>query len=202
MTLNKKLKKFAELKPRRCLNPFSPLFGVKVKPYLSANEIALATANCIAEFFRVSPDNVVGDDGKLMLTRYDLFENVQLALDVVVLEHCTNIGSQGLEWDDLVGSGAMQALRKKVKNYSDTWDIIKTALSLKNTYAGLNIVSQRIPDPEAMEKNARELATLIKQLNEEYPDMVQKITDSTVMAYGTVNARTEAKKETVAKKSS
>lgn len=200
MTLNKKLKKFAELKPRRCLNPFSPLFGVKVKPYLSANEIALATANCIAEFFRVSPDNVVGDDGKLMLTRYDLFENVQLALDVVVLEHCTDIGSQGLEWDDLVGSGAMQALHKKVKNYSDTWDIIKTALSLKNTYAGLNLVAKMIPNPEALEKNLRDVSAQIEKLSKESPDVISRITESAVKIAGAKTAREEAKAETQSKK--
>ena len=200
MTLAKKIKKFQEVKPRKCLNPFSPIFGVKVKPYLDANDIALATANCVAEFFRVDADSVADSEGKLSLTRYDFFENVKIAFDVVVLEYCTDINTQGLKWDALVGGGAMVAIRKKIKNYDEAWDMVKTALALKNTYAGLNLVARMIPNPEALEKNLRDVSAQIEKLSKESPDVISCITESAVKIAGARTAREEAKSETQSKK--
>lgn len=189
MKIIKKKKIFAEKKARRCWNIFSPLFWVKVKPYLSANEIALAITNCCHEFFRVTADGT--DD----LTRYDLFENVRIAFDVVVLTQCTDINTKGLKWDDLVGGGAMEAIRKKVKNYDMAWSLACESLNLKNTYSGLNLIARMIPNPEAMQKNIKDMAEQIDAINSKNPEGFKKVLETAVNIEGFKAAREVAKKD-------
>ena len=89
----------------------------------------------------------------------------------------------------------MVAIRKKIKNYDEAWDMVKTALALKNTYAGLNLVARMIPNPEALEKNLREVSAQIEKLSKESPDVISRITESAVKIAGAKTARAEAKTE-------
>lgn len=162
-------RKFRAKKARICLNPFSPLFGVKIKPYMTAADIVAANTNCLYEFFR---EDLSDDSG---LTRYQLFENVKLAFDAVVIEKCTNIKINGLIWDDLIGSRTMEALEKKVKNYRSAWGVVAQSLELRNTYSGLNLVAQMIPNPKALDKSIAEMSRAIKELNARDPEALNLI---------------------------
>ena len=67
-----KKRKFRAKKARICLNPFSPLFGVKIKQYMTAADIVAANTSCLNEFFR---EDLANDTE---FTRYELFENVTI----------------------------------------------------------------------------------------------------------------------------
>ena len=164
-----KTRKFRTKKARICLNPFSPLFGVKIKPYLSAADIVAANTSCLHEFFRAD----VADEHDF--TRYELFENVKLAFDSVVLLKCTDLAVEGVEWESIIGSGIMDALAKKVKNYSSAWGVVAQSLELRNTYSGLNLVAQMIPNPKALDKSVANITTTIKELNDRDPETLKLI---------------------------
>jgi hypothetical protein len=159
-----KTRKFRAKKARICLNPFSPLFGVKIKPYLTAADIVAANTSCLDEFFRVDLAN------DTELTRYQLFENVKLAFDAVVLNNCTDLNIDGAKWEDITGSGIMDALEKKVKNYRSAWGVVAQSLELRNTYSGLNLVAQMIPNPKALDKSIADISRVIKELNSRDPE--------------------------------
>ena len=159
-----KTRKFRAKKARICLNPFSPLFGVKIKPYLTAADIVAANTSCLDEFFRVD----LADDTEL--TRYQLFENVKLAFDAVVLNNCTDLNIDGAKWEDITGSGIMDALEKKIKNYRSAWGVVAQSLELRNTYSGLNLVAQMIPNPKALDKSIADISRVIKELNSRDPE--------------------------------
>lgn len=159
-----KTRKFRAKKARICLNPFSPLFGVKIKPYLTAADIVAANTSCLDEFFRVDLAN------DTELTRYQLFENVKLAFDAVVLNNCTDLNIDGAKWEDITGSGIMDALEKKIKNYRSAWGVVAQSLELRNTYSGLNLVAQMIPNPKALDKSIADISRVIKELNSRDPE--------------------------------
>ena len=164
-----KTRKFRTKKARICLNPFSPLYGVKIKPYLSAADIVAANTSCLHEFFRED----VADEHDF--TRYELFENVKLAFDSVVLLKCTDLAVEGVEWESIIGSGIMDALAKKVKNYSSAWGVVAQSLELRNTYSGLNLVAQMIPNPKALDKSVANITKTIKELNDRDPETLKLI---------------------------
>ena len=159
-----KTRKFRAKKARICLNPFSPLFGVKIKPYLTAADIVAANTSCLDEFFRADLAN------DTELTRYQLFENVKLAFDAVVLNNCTDLNINGAKWEDIIGSGIMDALEKKIKNYRSAWGVVAQSLELRNTYSGLNLVAQMIPNPKALDKSIADISRVIKDLNARDPE--------------------------------
>ena len=159
-----KTRKFRAKKARICLNPFSPLFGVKIKPYLTAADIVAANTSCLDEFFRADLAN------DTELTRYQLFENVKLAFDAVVLNNCTDLNIDGAKWEDITGSGIMDALEKKIKNYRSAWGVVAQSLELRNTYSGLNLVAQMIPNPKALDKSIADISRVIKELNSRDPE--------------------------------
>ncbi len=159
-----KTRKFRAKKARICLNPFSPLFGVKIKPYLTAADIVAANTSCLDEFFRADLAN------DTELTRYQLFENVKLAFDAVVLNNCTDLSINGVKWEDIIGSGIMDALEKKIKNYRSAWGVVAQSLELRNTYSGLNLVAQMIPNPKALDKSIADISRVIKELNSRDPE--------------------------------
>lgn len=159
-----KTRKFRAKKARICLNPFSPLFGVKIKPYLTAADIVAANTSCLDEFFR---EDLANDTE---LTRYQLFENVKLAFDAVVLNNCTDLNIDGAKWEDITGSGIMDALEKKIKNYRSAWGVVAQSLELRNTYSGLNLVAQMIPNPKALDKSIADISRVIKELNSRDPE--------------------------------
>lgn len=159
-----KTRKFRAKKARICLNPFSPLFGVKIKKYMSAADIVAANTNCLHEFFRED----LADESEL--TRYELFENVKLAFDAVVLNNCTDLNIDGAKWEDITGSGIMDALEKKIKNYRSAWGVVAQSLELRNTYSGLNLVAQMIPNPKALDKSIADISRVIKELNSRDPE--------------------------------
>lgn len=159
-----KTRKFRAKKARICLNPFSPLFGVKIKPYLTAADIVAANTSCLDEFFR---EDLANDTE---LTRYQLFENVKLAFDAVVLNNCTDLNIDGAKWEDITGSGIMDALEKKIKNYRSAWGVVAQSLELRNTYSGLNLVAQMIPNPKALDKSIADISRVIKDLNARDPE--------------------------------
>lgn len=159
-----KTRKFRAKKARICLNPFSPLFGVKIKPYLTAADIVAANTSCLDEFFRADLAN------DTELTRYQLFENVKLAFDAVVLNNCTDLSINGVKWEDIIGSGVMDALEKKIKNYRSAWGVVAQSLELRNTYSGLNLVAQMIPNPKALDKSIADISRVIKELNSRDPE--------------------------------
>lgn len=159
-----KTRKFRAKKARICLNPFSPLFGVKIKPYLTAADIVAANTSCLDEFFR---EDLANDTE---LTRYQLFENVKLAFDAVVLNNCTDLNIDGAKWEDITGSGIMGALEKKIKNYRSAWGVVAQSLELRNTYSGLNLVAQMIPNPKALDKSIADISRVIKELNARDPE--------------------------------
>lgn len=159
-----KTRKFRAKKARICLNPFSPLFGVKIKPYLTAADIVAANTSCLDEFFR---EDLANDTE---LTRYQLFENVKLAFDAVVLNNCTDLNIDGAKWEDITGSGIMDALEKKIKNYRSAWGVVAQSLELRNTYSGLNLVAQMIPNPKALDKSIADISRVIKDLNSRDPE--------------------------------
>lgn len=104
------------------------------------------------------------------LTRYQLFENVKLAFDAVVLNNCTDLSINGVKWEDIIGSGIMDALEKKIKNYRSAWGVIAQSLELRNTYSGLNLVAQMIPNPKALDKSIADISRVIKELNSRDPE--------------------------------
>lgn len=179
-----KNRKFRTKKARICLNPFSPLFGVRIKPYLSAADIVAANTNCLHEFFRED----ITDETEL--TRYELFENVKLAFDAVVLTNCTNIPLDGVKWEDIIGSGVMDALEHKIKNYGSAWGVVAQSLELRNTYSGLNLVAQMIPNPKALDKSIADMSRAIKELNARDPEALNLI----AKAYA-ANAAVEIERE-------
>ena len=164
-----KTRKFRAKKARICLNPFSPLFGVKIKPYLSAADIVAANTSCLHEFFRED----LADENDF--TRYELFENVKLAFDSVVLLKCTDLYVEGVEWESIIGSGVMHVLEKKVKNYSSAWGVVAQSLELRNTYSGLNIVAQMIPNPKALDKSIANMQKAMKEINDRDPEALKLI---------------------------
>lgn len=184
-----KIRKFRTKKARLCLNPFSPLFGVKIKPVMSAADIVAANTNCLHEFFRED----VTDDSDF--TRYQLFENVKLAFDAVVLTECTNLPLDGVKWEDIIGSGIMDALEKKVKNYSSAWGVIAQSLELRNTYAGLNLVAQMIPNPKALDKSISDMMKAMKEINSRDPAALELIAKA-YAANSAVKVETETFKRT------
>lgn len=164
-----KKRKFRAKKARICLNPFSPLFGVKIKQYMTAADIVAANTSCLNEFFR---EDLANDTE---FTRYELFENVKLAFDAVVLENCTNISIEGVRWEDIIGSGVMDALEKKIKNYHSAWGVVAQSLELRNTYSGLDLVAQMIPNPKALDKSIADMSRAIKELNARDPEALNLI---------------------------
>ena len=188
-----KKRKFRAKKARICLNPFSPLFGVKIKKYMSAADIVAANTNCLHEFFRED----LTDDSEL--TRYELFENVKLAFDAVVLNNCTDISINGVKWEDIIGSGLMAALERKIKNYRSAWGVIAQSLELRNTYAGLNLVAQMIPNPKAFDKSIADISRVIKELNARDPEAFNLIA-KTYAANAAVQIETEDFKKSLKEK--
>lgn len=184
-----KIRKFRTKKARLCLNPFSPLFGVKIKPYMSAANIVAANTACLNEFFRED----VTDDSDF--TRYQLFENVKLAFDAVVLTECTNLSLDGVKWEDIIGSGIMDALEKKVKNYLSAWGVVAQSLELRNTYAGLNLVAQMIPNPKALDKSISDMMKAMKEINSRDPAALELIAKA-YAANSAVKVETETFKRT------
>lgn len=184
---NRKHKKITKVKSRLCINPFSPLFGLRIKKYLSALEIEAACKRCIEEYFRL-PDE--GDEN-----RFDLFENVQMAFDVIVATVCTDVYLDVVTYDELVESGIMHALRRKVKNYDMAWAMIRESLALKNTYAGLNLVARMIPNPEAMDRSVDEMGKMIRSLRDKDPESFTKLISAYAMSAQTAVAREQAKKD-------
>lgn len=188
-----KTRKFRAKKARICLNPFSPLFGVKIKPYLTAADIVAANTSCLDEFFRADLAN------DTELTRYQLFENVKLAFDAVVLNNCTDLSINGVKWEDIIGSGVMDALEKKIKNYRSAWGVVAQSLELRNTYSGLNLVAQMIPNPKALDKSIADISRVIKELNARDPEAFNLIA-KTYAANAAVQIETEDFKKSLKEK--
>ena len=184
---NQKRKKIKACKLQLCLNPFSRLFGIKVKKYMGAAEIEAACKRCNEEYFRLPTD---GED-----SRFDLFQNVQMAFDVVVVVTCTDLDVNGETYDSLVESGIMEEIRRKVKNYNSAWNMILESLKLKNTYSGLNLIARMIPNPEAMDRNLNEISKVINGLREKDPDSFKKLIGAYAESSAITLAREKAKKE-------
>lgn len=175
--------------------PFYPLekkvikfngFRFTVIPYLDLEDVFVASQNCINEFFRISDKDQ---------SQYALFPAIKLAFDAVVINQCTNINLDGVEWSDIIRSGIMQKIRKEIINYDSAWAEVLEGIRLQNVYVGLHTITETLPNEEEMKQNIKDTTEMISQLNKDDPQTLKKMIKTVAMTQGIEQIRAEAKAE-------
>lgn len=161
--------------------------GLVIQPYLTAQDINTANIVCVDQFLSEIEDEE--------LTRYDIFPNVKIAYDLHVIHSCTNLDYEStLEvYDNLVSSGLVDYVTKNIKNYDSTWSIILESIKLRNTFIGLNLIENRIPDTKEFDKSINEVSKAFTKLDKENPTLLKKIAE-TAMYQGVVDNINERNK--------
>ena len=164
-----------------------------VQPYISALDIDTANDICIAEFLREIEDTE--------LTRYDIFPNVKIAYDLHVIHSCTNLDYESTfgVYDSLVSSGLVELITRNIVNYESTWNIILEGIKLRNTFIGLNLIENRIPDPKEFDKNMKDFSKMLTKIEKENPSLLKKIAE-TSMYQGVIDNVNEKNNADVKKK--
>ena len=146
--------------------------GLVVRPYLTADDIVSANLICIEQFLSETKEkNVV---------RFDLFTNVKIVYDLVVVQKCTNLDIEASFeiYDNLVSSGILNFIKGKIINYESTWGVILESLKMRNTFMGLNLIEERIPNTKEFEKNVSQINKVINDLNEKDPQLLRKMVEN------------------------
>lgn len=137
-----------------------------IRPYLSANDILVATSMCLSEVFKYADNE-----------RFEMFPEARIVFDIVVLNNCTNIDYEGIIFDDIISSGLMDIVRKNIFNYEEAWQMVLESIRLKNAQCSLEGMVSKFPSGDELEKSISNLSSLIVDLQQKDPDLMRKVVE-------------------------
>lgn len=166
---------------------------IKIKPYLSEDDIGAINAKCVEQFVDMTP---YSSDGEYY-DRYQLFPQIKMVFDTYVIALCTNLDINRTNTNDMICSKTIRRIVKKIYNYEEAWNMVLESIKLKNTYLGMAIIGSAMPTADVLNQNLQGMKDVFEQLKDKDPQFVSGLVKMSVDTL----TRQNNKKEKVTKDS-
>lgn len=164
---------------------------IEIKPYISAESSITLTKVALGQF-----------NGIEALDQYDTYAMTKIAFDLMVVLECTNIDCETTfqVYDNLVSSGLMEKIRKSIINYDDVWGLAKSAIELKNTASGLNLIASGVPTEQGITDTLKRLGDELNSVPKDTLNDIAKVVAYDTAIKGVAENKTKTKPKTTKSK--